>query len=234
MIYGNKSIKEVISKVYRDFDIQNEEAWINMIEWAAEALEFIGSNYQYLHVVKEFEVQNYRLPWPCGFVKLEAIEFQGLPLAHLPGQFDYKLCDDKITALKSVNHFGFTINPGFINTNFNNGKVSVAYLSLPIDDDGFPLIPDHVSYREAIYRYIVYKMLYPKFVTGTITQTVYADAQLQWKTYCTQARAQAQMPDVSRMENIKEEFLSLIPHISRYNASFRNLGLPSDSIYNNL
>jgi hypothetical protein len=42
----------------------------------------------------------------------------------------------------------------YINTSFCDGKIRVYYNEIPIDKDGFPLIPDNQNYKQALYWYV--------------------------------------------------------------------------------
>lgn len=42
----------------------------------------------------------------------------------------------------------------YINTDFPDGRVLVIYQRVPLDKEGFPLIPDNEDYKEALYWYV--------------------------------------------------------------------------------
>ena len=86
------------------------------------------------------------------------------------------------------------------------------------------MIPDEVSYIEAIKRYIVYKLKYSEFIQGIINPQVFAKIEDDWHWYCKQARGKANMPDtVDKLENIKQQWSRLIPKVNRYYGYFGNL-----------
>jgi hypothetical protein len=39
-------------------------------------------------------------------------------------------------------------------TSFTNGKVKVSYKAIPVDENGFPLIPDNPTYLSALEQFI--------------------------------------------------------------------------------
>ena len=90
---------------------------------------------------------------------------------------------------------------------------------------GYPMIPDEVSYVEAIKRYIiVYKVKYSEFIQGIINPQVFAKLEDDWHWYCKQARAKATMPDtVDKLENLLQQRNRLIPKTNRYYGFFGNL-----------
>jgi len=117
----------------------------------------------------------------------------------------------------------YWIGDYYIKTSFANGTVFIAYMAIPTDDEGFPLVPDDISYREAIYRYITMKMMYIEYLRGNINSTIYLDMENKWHWYCKQARATSNMPDLGMLESIKNQWVRLIPNINQFDTFFNDL-----------
>lgn len=111
----------------------------------------------------------------------------------------------------------YFVKPGWIVMNKPRGFVKLAYKSIATDERGYPLIPDLASYQEAIYWYVMMKLSFPKFLTGSLggrskyNFNTYAYLQQQWNFYRNQAYAEAMMPNESEMMTIKNEWTKLIP-----------------------
>lgn len=111
----------------------------------------------------------------------------------------------------------YFVKPGWIVLNRPKGFVKLAYKSIATDERGYPLIPDLASYQEAIYWYVMMKLSFPKFLTGSLggrskyNFNTYAYLQQQWNFYRNQAYAEAMMPNESEMMSIKNEWSKLIP-----------------------
>ena len=110
-----------------------------------------------------------------------------------------------------------------IKTSFVSGKVCLSYMAFPTDDDCYPLVPDDISYKEAMFWYIYKKILLggDSPVNNGIN---YVFAEQQWKYYCTQARNAANFPDIDRYESFMNQWVRLIPNINRATNGFENLG----------
>ena len=100
----------------------------------------------------------------------------------------------------------------------------LAYQAVPTDGDGYPMIPDNQSYIEAVYWYIVMKLLYPKWVSGQTRDAVYFDARRSWNFYCKQAYGNALLPNKDQMESIKNAWVRLIPEINEHTSGYSTLG----------
>ena len=116
----------------------------------------------------------------------------------------------------------YIIDCDYIKTSFHTGKICISYMALPTDEDCFPLVPDDISYQEAMFWYVYKKILLgtPKFKNNQIDYTF---ADQQWKYYCTQARNAANFPDIDRYESFMNQWVRLIPDINRHDSAFENL-----------
>lgn len=243
MIYKFTSVKEVIARVYRDLEIKDTGRWTDMIEWSADALEKIGAVQQLTPVVKKLTVKNYRVELPCGFYKLNHIYYNGYPLKLSSSTFGNALVNpylnatvDSITldalngnpamlTVKTVNYESrdtFSINPGYITTSFKEGDIYVSYDSITVDEDGFPMVPDDVNYKQALFWYIASMLQLPSWFNGDKDSKFEACNQM-WLKHAGQAGAKAMMPDVVQLENIKNSWVRLIPNINSADTFFMGL-----------
>ena len=237
------SLKYIIAKVWNDLGIQDEDdVAINLIEWAADALEFIHVYPQFISKHTTLSICNYKAELPCDFIELEQVEYNGFALRPSNNTFGpqsttslvgyltpYSYNQDKIQNGLVVdpkyyfpNGDSFKLENGYIKASFETGDINIQYTSQPMDCDGFPLVPDHVSFREALYWFIVYKYSYIQWRRGEVTRDVYQDAEYKWKYYCNQAGAEAMMPNLTVLENLKRSWLSLEPNLCKFDSFFDN------------
>lgn len=252
MLYGNKvSLKNIITKVYRDLQLKEEDVFLDMIEWGAEALEQIGAFNQLDHIVnEELCINMYKAPLPLGLVALTGLLYHDRPLVPntniygpakegvpIPGiSPPYSINEAKIentifvntTLRNQLENDGYQIQHGYIKTPFKEGKLYISYDKMPIDCEGYPEVPDEVSFREAVYRYIVYKWMYPKVITGEINDRLLQDAEQKWHWYCNQAGAKAMSPDLNQLEAIKRNFIAQKPNLNMFDNFFKDLNKLKD------
>lgn len=221
------STKEVIAKVYRDLNIEQEDRWIDMVEWIAEALHKIGAHPQYVEQVTKLQVKNYRAAIPCNLFRVQQIEFQRKALKELGGSFDnaqHYIEGNNRENLGTTRDYGYTINDAFFNFNFTDEEVTLSFIAIPVDIDGFPLVPDDESYKEALYKYIIMKMKFPEMLAGKIHPNLYQKLESDWHKYCAQARGKGYMPSIDELEAIKNQWMRLMPRLDRHKTFFKRLG----------
>ena len=118
----------------------------------------------------------------------------------------------------------YSVDHPYIKTSFQNGHICLAYIKQPLDDRNLPLIPDQVSYIEAIKRYLIMKISYSDFIKGAIHPNIFAKLEDDWHWYCAQARNKANMPDnIDKLQNMVDRHVRLIPYRSGYYGFFGNV-----------
>lgn len=238
------SLKNIIAKVFRDLNLKEEQDFINMIEWGAEALEQIGVFEQLTTKVYCADIKFYKAPIPCDMVYINSVAVDGVNLKPSSNQFGVQQFEDtsdradtglaiNIDKVQNAAYAGildlvqhpnaYTISGGYIKLAKEKGKLQISYQAVPEDEEGYPLVPDDVSFREAVYRYIVYKWMYPQVIVGKIDARLLSDAEQKWHWYCNQAGAKAQMPDQGKLENIARNYLRLKPDLYRFDKFYDNI-----------
>jgi hypothetical protein len=127
-------------------------------------------------------------------------------------------CVNEITTYKET----YVINCGSIQTSFETGYVCISYMAFPTDEECYPMVPDDISFREAMFWYIYKKLLLQgEQLRNNRIQYEYADAA--WQKYCTQARNAANYPDIDRYESFMDQWVRLKPNLNRHFTFFESL-----------
>lgn len=189
------------------------------------------------------DIIDFKAKLPCDFHKLEQIAVNGYAARYAGNTFhhimdgcmctvqendteDVSLFSDAwgntFTNLSGGNLKGlrqpytFDINDNYITLNVETGKVCIAYQAIPMDKNGFPLVPDNELYKEAISKYLIMKLDYILWRTGKISDKVFQHSEREWLWYVGAAKAEGRMPNLDKMEQIKNQFIKLIPTISQH------------------
>ena len=111
-----------------------------------------------------------------------------------------------------------------IYTSFPEGIVQVAYKSVPVDEDGFPLLIDNETYLNALEDYIKMKVFTVKFDTGKISAGVLQNAQTDYAISSKELQVELTVPSLSEMEAISRMMTSLIPRVRSFDQGFKHAG----------
>jgi len=249
MVYNFISVYNVIEKIYRDYDHQEElDVW-DVVEWAAEALEFIGAGQQYERRVAEIDITNYIGKLPCNFHSQPMPSFNGRVMDLATGGYSPLKTHDSDTSIdsrvnsqpvtqntfpnatsvdtKHAQRFNPTyyIKDGVIVTSVDEGTIHMEYRAIACDDEGFPKIPDLVSYRTAVATYVQMKLDHRDYRRARISRDIYKDSEFKWDKYCLQARAAANMPNLSYAESIKNMWVKLKPNQNSAQTFYNDLSI---------
>ena len=117
----------------------------------------------------------------------------------------------------------YVIENGYIKTSFKTGEVCMSYAAFPIDEECYPLVPDDISFKEAMFWY-VYKKLILLGKNKGMNGIDYKFADNQWKYYCTQARNAANYPDLAKYASFMNQWVRLIPDLNNHESDFGEMG----------
>ncbi len=224
MITRFKSIKSIIAGLYRDLGVNTEINEQDIVEWCAESLSMIGSYSQMEEVGVILEISNHSVKLPINFVYLKDINYNGKPLSwsskSAANNYNCPECNQIPTCCTDYN---FYIQDGYLNSSLKEGKLCLTYLSIPIDEEGYPLVPDDVYFDKALKSYCTYMLDKIQFRKGLLPDAIYKESKQDWLFYVNSARGSANMPDASKLDKIQKIWVRLIPKPHSYSNNFRNL-----------
>lgn len=223
MIYKYKSIKSIIAKLYRDLGTNTEINEGDVIEWISEAMARIGAYSQYVDKSIVLEVTNYRVMLPCDFVYPIDIAHEGRPLAWQgKSMINNYQCDECNQIPKCCTDHTFYIQDNYINTSFEEGDLCLVYQAVMTDDEGYPMVPDNTYFDEALSSYCTFKLDRIEYRKGKLPKDIYKDSERDWLFYVNSARGAANMPDLAKLERLKNVWVRLLPLTNEYGKFFSN------------
>lgn len=242
MIYKTTSAKSIVAKIFRDLKPDNGSFVADAYEWIGEALEMLGCAPSMVKDHKDVEIKNFRGSIPCSLEFIGIVEYEGRWLPYGSDVRAYALSEDpnarvnpnalttvsavfvsnteggNQTSFKQVantrhNDEFYVLNPGMIQTSFEKGTIRVHFGRLPVDDSGFPMVPDHAIVSEAITWYILTKMIMGGYQHPIFS---YQFAAAEWERTLGRAQNFIMMPSPDKMENFKKMWVSMIPNINAH------------------
>lgn len=130
------------------------------------------------------------------------------------------------------NNLQYMTKPGYVMTLNKSGFIKVSYYAIITDEDALPMIPDNISYSEALYWYVTMKLEFPNYKNGKLPRHVYYDIKNSWNFYRKQAYAEAMLPSgTDELHTIQNTWLRLYPEIDDHDTFFNSTG-SQQKIYN--
>lgn len=230
MIQKYISINYVIRKVIKDLGIDDKEVFIDdIIEWIGEGLQYIGSYYQYCDKVADIIITDYKGELPCDFYALIRLHDR---VDNLANSFNSNLItrtDNTTNTTNDVTRSKYTsrdynIVGNIITTSFKTGTLFIQYQGIPLDEDGFPMIPDNINYLDALMWKCAYQLSIKGYTFKSTQLNNFQYVESKWNRYCIQARANMNMPDADTLERLKNIMIRFKPDLNQYYNNFDTLG----------
>lgn len=109
-------------------------------------------------------------------------------------------------------------------TSFPQGCVEIAYRSIPVDEDGFPLLIDNENYLAALEAYIKVQVFTIKFDTGKINANVLQNAQQEYAWRAAELQDEFTVPSMSEMESLTRMYNTMLLSTRQFDKRFKHLG----------
>ena len=151
------------------------------------------------------------------------------PLSYGTPTFMKSIHCDKCVNETATNKDWYIVENNLIKTSFKTGEICLSYKAFSTDEDCYPLVPDDISFKEAMFWYVFKQMLLGGFDKPT-NKIDYGFADQKWRYYCTQARNNANYPDIDRMESFMNQWVRLTPDLNRHQTYFEDLNT-RESLY---
>lgn len=214
-----------------------------VIRYTIRFISLYGFPQLYQDKIATVEIKDYRGLLPCDLISIIQVKdintgiclrsmtdtfTSGLRSNSIPRQpYDYlnNIQGEYIPPAKECLEEGsFKTQGRIIYTSFPQGEVEIAYKSIPVDDDGFPLIIDNETYLNALEAYIKMKVFTVKFDMGDITAGVISNAQTDYAWAAHLLQSEMTMPSVSEMESLTRFLNTMIKPVSSFDQGFKDLG----------
>jgi len=228
MITDLVSINVILQEVTRDLGLGDRTVPLSDFkEWIIEGLKHIGVETQNRKLTATVEIEDYIGVLPLDFYQLiglkDGIQFKFNTALVFDDDADLNerqaIVDDYKVTVKDIN-----IIRKNINASFQTGEVKIHYWAFPLDSEGFLMIPDDVSYKDAMMWKVAYQLSIRGYKFENVQMRDIKFTGHHWRFYVKQARAEGRKPDRLLMERLKNDWLTLVMNPHQFRNDFRFLG----------
>lgn len=191
-------IEVVLDMVVRRFKLREWQYDVEeMVEDVQEALGFIGA-------AKIYQEKSYALTFNNKAAKIprDCINVKHLLPINTP----------------------FRESGNFIEADFADGEqCPLIYQAMPVDNRGYPVVPDHPSVRAAIMWYLAGVLI----LQGEIKTVGYDYAEREWQWRCGSARAYLNVMNIGDWNGVANDYTRLNPLKDIHETNYEGLGKPN-------
>lgn len=194
-----------------------------IIQYTADFIGIVGFPAIYYDKVESVEIKNYRAVLPCDLIAIRQVRDSknNISLRATTDTF-HLIHDEKKPIMRQEGTFKTQGN--IIYTSFKEGKIDIAYRAIPVDKEGYPLIPDNSTFLKALELYIKLEWFSILFDMNKISPAVLQKTQQDYAWRVGQLNTEFTLPSVSEMESISNILNQLIPRTNEFRKGFKPLG----------
>lgn len=215
------SIKEVLDNLL-DNPLLQDLTLERVVNYTIDFIRKVGMPKVYIEKIANLEVKEYRALLPCDFHKMIQVRTfkEGCNQTFRSSTDNFHFSNNK----RDSHDFTYKLQGQVIYTSMKNGTIEIAYQAIPVDCDGYPMIADNSSFREALELYITKKRYKVLFDIGKIRGDVYSSTCQDYAFAVGQAQTSLIMPTIDEMESITNSWNTLIPRVTEHRMGFINNG----------
>ena len=243
----------IINELYRQYEIRIDESDLHELMWQAMSLIAIPNSFIDAVAVIDIEDMKGRLPENFYQMYNGGVRefYSRIPMRKSTDVYHTDPKDTRILSVSyaeiigtttdidgstedtvllnssemsdSVSEYTYKINNYYIFTNFNSGKVEIVYKAFPLDDNGYPLVPDDVKFIRAVVDHIAERYFFKLYLQDKISERKYEKiAQLYYFSIAS-VQSYARTPSPDEMENIRQRATMLLKNSEQHITGFKYL-----------
>lgn len=155
-----------------------------------------------------------------------------IPMRWSTDNFHYKFHNNRHDYSLRNDEYSYKLNRGYVFPNFKEGRIAISYKGIPLDEDGYPMIPNEEFWRNAIKWEITYKLAYKAWLADTISDKKFTKIEDDRNWYIAQAVNKTKMfTNDDEAQAFVNQMTALIPRGTGHENFFRNISRQQE-IYN--
>ena len=194
-----------------------------VIKYAADFMQIVGVPKMFDNKTAKLEVTKYKAQLPCDFYSILGVRMSDSHIAFRATTDIYHMSDDK-ECPDNYRDLTYKLQGNYIFTSIEEGEIEISYLSIPVDEEGLPMIPDNVKYINALELYIKKRLFTILFDQQKLHQSILQNVQQEYAWAVGQASNDLIKPSVDEMESISNMWNQAIWSTTDHRNSFRDSG----------
>lgn len=220
------NIKLIMDKLTRHPLLQ-DIPFETVVDYAVDFIRIVGTPPSFLDKTAIIDIVDYRGILPCDYYEMTQVRLND------SSKRTFRYTTDSFHMSSNKPEFSdltYKIQGNCIfTTPLEQGQIEIAYQALPIDEEGYPLIPDNSSYSRALEAYIKREWFTILFDQGKLNGQVLARVDQEYSFYVGQAQSELIIPTIDQMEAISNMWNTLLPR-DEHRHSFLDNGTQSHII----
>lgn len=224
------SVKVVMDQLHRN-PIINGISFETMIDYTIDFLHIVGVPAEFVDKLYETDFENFRAELPDDYVECNQIIIDDRVARYATDTFHNFYRDIKTTSNYELNSklprsvdYTFTINNSFIYLSKEKGNLKMSYKAIPVDEDGFPMIPDNPVFQKALRLYMEKEHCRILYLNDKLDINKLSKIEQDYFWSVGQWETESRKLNLSKAESLFNSFRTLLVRDTEFNNRFRNDG----------
>ena len=155
------SLRNILDRILRNPILKGLD-FEKAVDDCVDFLEILGIPVTFEDKLFEGTVHDYRIELPCDIGYIKQVLIDNTPVREATDTFHnhyHCLCIDREPYMFKSRDLTMTIQDGYLFSSKKCCNVKIAYKGIKTDEEGYPMIPDHRSFINALEKFIEQKHL---------------------------------------------------------------------------
>ena len=213
--YQYVNIRRVLDELHRH-PLLSDLTLEQVISYVVSFIGIFGMPRLYQDKEVIVTVDNHRGKLPCDLISINQVKkSDGVCLRSMTDNFSPSNSNGELT---------FKTQGQILFTSLKTGELIISYKSIPVDEDGLPLLIDNPVFLKALESYIKREVFTILFDMGKISSAVLQNTQQSYAWLAGQLQSEFTIPSISEMESIRNSWCTLLQRTSEFETGFKNNG----------
>ena len=209
------TIKTILDRLLRH-PLMSDISFESVIDYTIDFMNIAGVPDMFLNKETTIDLIDYKASLPLDWVETIQITYKGKPLVSATSTF----MPDK------EDFYTFKIQNNIIFTSIENGNLNISYKAIPIDTEGYPMIPSDISFLKALENYIKVQYFTILSDLGKIQPSVLQHTEQEYCWAVGGMKTDMLKVDISKMEAITNTWSTLLFRQREFDKQFRDNANP--------
>lgn len=214
------NIRRILDRVMRH-PMMKDIPFESAVEYAVDFIQLMGTPAIYDEKTAVINIEDYRGQLPCDFAQMIQVRELNDDETRPVATYRYSADSFHMSNVHApIPSFTYKIQGMCIFTSTQNAKLEIAYRAFATDEEGYPLLPDNVSFLRGLEAYIKLQWFTIKFDMGEINVSVFNNVKQEYCWAAGDAQSEFSRLDLDKAETLFNSFKTLLPRTNSHFTGF--------------
>lgn len=232
---GFVSLKQVMDNVL-DHPLMQNLSFERAVNYAVRFIRLMGMPKQFIEKTAIIPIKEYRGCLPCDYYEMIQVRLADgkhgkghrpymPPVPVRDPYFRYTTDNFHMSKDKQPSwDLTYKIQGTIIYTSVRDCEIEISYRAIPVDDEGYPMIPDDSAFIHALEMYLKKEHFTVLFDVAAIQPQVLANAQQEYSWAVGQAQSSMAKLSIDEMEAFTNMLNTMVTRVTEHEKGFINEG----------